>query len=375
MPITSLSEPAADAFRAEVREWIRDSIPPGWREKESRATEEEFIEVRREWDRKLYAGGYAGLSWPSEYGGQGRGIVEEVIFAEECARASAPEGLGRIGRNLVGPLLIEYGSEDQKDRYLRGILSGEELWCQGYSEPDAGSDLPALKLQAVRADDTYSLYGTKIWTSYAHYADRCFLLARTGRPEDRYENISIFLVNLDQPGLQINPIVTAAGDHHFNEVVFDGATVSTRDRLGNENGGWPIVRASLVHERGTGTALGFYTEMSRECGILRDCCAADAELKEVAALTVQTELVRWYVLRLAELRAAGVATRRGETSVLKLYWSELWLRLTKTGMGLSCPVHAEYWWYQYLQALSATIHGGTSEIQKNTIARQLMSDT
>lgn len=370
MSIRSFEDPAAEEFRSQVRAWILAALPDDWGDSAG-LKEEDLLSVRRDWDAKLFRAGYAGLSWPREHGGQGLGLVEEAIFYEEAARAHAPEGLGRVGRHIVGPMLIQFGSDDQKDKYLSRMLSAVDIWCQGYSEPSAGSDLAAMKSVAVRVGDHYEIHGSKVWTSHAHYSDRCILLARSAPDRPKYDGVSIFLVDMHQERIDVRPIQSAAGDHHFNEVVFDGAIVHESDRLGPEHEGWAMVRSSLVHERGVTTALSFYIEMCREVALLATCCGEDEDKALIENLRLKNELVHWHVLRLTEMLSRNEPAG-DETSVLKLYWTELWQALTHVGVSVACQLHEEYWWYQFLQSRASTIWGGTSEIQRDMIARRVI---
>lgn len=324
MTITSFSDPAAAEFRADLRTWLAREIPSavgGFR------TEEQQVALRKEWDRKLFAAGYAGLGWPREFGGTAAGPIVETIFYEESASMGAPEGFGKIGRVMAGPMIIAYGTDEQRARFLPRMLDGSEIWCMGYSEPGAGSDLAAVSTTAVRDGDRYRISGRKIWTSYAHHADRCLLLVRTSRELPRYQNISYLLPDMHQPGITVNPIITAAGDHHFNEVVFDDAIATVDERLGPENGGWELFRGGLAMGRGATVAMVHFIEMRQLCQVLLDCCAAGhktAGAKEAADhLMVQVDLVRWQVMRVAEMEACGIDARSARI-VLKLYWSELW---------------------------------------------------
>lgn len=379
MTFTSFNDHAALQFRAEVRAWLARELPPDWSERHLSATEDELYELRREWGRKLHAAGYAGLSWPRAYGGVEAGAIQEAIFYDEIANAHAPEGLGRIGRVMTGPLIIDCGTDAQKARYLPGILDGSEIWCLGYSEPTAGSDLSSLVCTATREGEgeRYRIRGRKIWTSFAHHADRCQLLARTSLERPRYQNISMFLVDMHQPGVTVLPIITAAGDHSFNEVLFEDAIVTVADRVGPEHEGWRIFQQSLRHERGGANAISYYREMSHQASVLTGCCARHARypgaLAAAEAVADEVNVVRWHIMRITELEANGLPSRDTQL-VLKLFWSELWQKLTDLGSRLGCEAHREFWRYSYLVSRAATVYSGTAEIQRNTIARRLLGD-
>ena len=376
--LLSFSDPETIVFRNEVREWLAASLPIDWRTQELQLSEDEMMEIRRDWDRTLFVAGYAGLSWPERFGGRELGPVAETVFSEELALAHAPEPLGRIGRMGAGPMVMRFGSEDQQARYLSKILDGSEIWCLGYSEPANGSDLGATSTLALREEDgdVYRVTGRKIWTSYAHYADRCMLLAKTSKDGPRGHNLSMMVLDMHQPGIDISPIITAAGDHHFNEVSFDGALVPVSDRLGPEHEGLRVFKESLAFERGIGTALNYYIEMCREIDVLTSCCARSYDdssaMTRAMSLRDQTELIRWHIMQTVELE---MSTRSSESAllILKLWWSEFWQEITEFGLFLGCRSHVNFWRYQYLQSRPATIYAGTSEIQRNTIARYVLS--
>ena len=372
--IKSFTEEKALAFRAQVRAWLERELPANWSEKHLSATEDELWELRRDWGKKMHAAGYAGMGWPTSYGGLQVGVILETIFYDEIAKAHAPEGLGRIGRIMTGPLIVDSGTEWQRERFLPRILDGSEIWCLGYSEPTAGSDLSSLITMATREGNTYRVRGRKIWTSFAHLADRCQLLARTSTEPGR--KMGMFLMDMRQPGVTINPIITAAGDHTFNEVVFEDAIVTEEERIGGEHEGWRMFQHSLRYERGAANALSRYREMSHQCSVLTACCARHSSehgaLQWAHALAEEVEVARWHILRTTEMEANDVPARDAQV-VLKLFWSELWQKVTDFGSRIACPKHREFWRYDYLFSRAATVYSGTAEIQRNTIARRLLS--
>ncbi|WP_199435423.1 acyl-CoA dehydrogenase family protein [Qaidamihabitans albus] len=354
-----------EVFRAAVREWLSAAVA-GLAEGAL-----DDVTVRREWDRKLYDAGLAGLTWPVEFGGRGLSVLEEYVFHEEAARAGAPEGYGRIGRILAGPLLIKHGSPEQRQRYLQPILSGDEVWCQGFSEPGAGSDLANVGTRAERAGELYRISGQKIWTSFADHANRCLLLARTSARAPRHRNLGMFLLDMRQPGVDVRPITRITGDTTFSEVHFDGAVVHERDLVGGETGGWRMAMAVLSDERGPIEAITRYTAMSRAAAVLRECCASgscDPELDEVCA---RVETVRWHSMRSLGNALAGIEDRAAG-SVSKLMWSHTWQALTAYGLGLGCPAHELMWQRQYLESRAATIFSGSTQIQRNVIAERVL---
>lgn len=246
--------PADAAFRAEVRAFLESSLTPELREAGARMTSV-FIDRKWSiaWQRILHARGWAAPSWPEEYGGPGWTLAERAIFAEECARASAP-ALAPQGLAMLGPLLMHYGTPAQKAYYLPRILSGEDFWCQGYSEPGAGSDLASLRLAAVPDGDDYVLNGSKIWTTHAHFANRIFMLVRTSSTGKRQQGITFLLADMDTPGITVRPILSLSGDHDLNQVFFDDVRVPQKNRVGPENDGWTVAKYLLEFERGSSAA-------------------------------------------------------------------------------------------------------------------------
>jgi alkylation response protein AidB-like acyl-CoA dehydrogenase len=373
--LLTFNDEGADRFRAGLRDWLSDAVPAEWLAYSTgqvHLPDSGITEMRRRWDRTVFAGGYAGLAWPGAFGGKEVGPIEELIFFEECARAHAPEGLGTIGRQMVGPLLIEFGSDAQRARYLQRILTGDEYWCQGYSEPTAGSDLSAMKTMAIRDGDTYLVSGTKIWTSGAQYSDKCMLLARTSTELPRGHNISIFLLDMRQPGVSIAPIKTALGRADFNEVTFANAVVSAEDRVGEESEGWQLVLRSLVHERGTQGGVKHYVEICRHWDMLASCCARDGQMAGLEPLRIRKELVLWHAMRATEMLAQG-RDAYPELVVYKLFWSGVKQEVASKGLETACAKHQSFWWSAYISTLPATIAGGTNDIQRNTIARRVVA--
>ncbi|WP_293677238.1 acyl-CoA dehydrogenase family protein, partial [uncultured Phenylobacterium sp.] len=244
------------AFRDEVRTFLDEHLTPELRQAAARTTSV-FTEPRYSlpWQRILHARGWVAPSWPVEYGGTGWNEVQRSIFAAECARASAP-GLAPMGLRMAGPVIMGYGTEEQKAHYLPRILSGEDYWCQGYSEPGSGSDLASLQLQAISDGDDYVLSGSKIWTTHAQHANRMFLLARTSREGKNQQGITFLLMDMATPGITVKPIITLAGEHEVNQVFFDNVRVPKSGRLGQENQGWTVAKYLLEFERGGAYAPG-----------------------------------------------------------------------------------------------------------------------
>ncbi len=352
--------------------WLDDNVPERWRTERNALAEDEVIEIRRQWDRQLYAGGYAGLSLPEEVGGQGRGLREEVLFHELAARAHAPEGLGRIGRILTVPALLAHGSDQQQARYIQEILRGDSVWCQGFSEPGAGSDLASVTTQARRVEGGYLLSGQKIWTSFAQYADRSIVLARSSATEARYHNLSFFLLDMKQPGITFRTIRQISGDSHFAELFLNDVFVPDEDLVGEENGGWAVAMTTLTAERGGIEAITRYVEMRGDLDTLLRCCADNPGHRDRAQdMDTELELVRWQVMKALDYLDDDRAFFR-RTCMLKVMWSEQWQRLTEFAVQLACSEHREHWRHQYLEVRAASIYSGSNEIQRNIIGDRVL---
>ncbi|GAC1608916.1 MAG: acyl-CoA dehydrogenase family protein [Mycobacteriales bacterium] len=362
----------ADSFRRDAAEWLRVSVPERWRSSRGDLSEEEEIQLRADWDRTLYAGGYAGLSLPVAYGGRGLGLPEEVAFGELAAQAQAPDGLGRVGKILTAPTLIHHGTEYQKATYLQPILTGEHVWCQGFSEPDAGSDLAAVACSARRVEGGYVVRGRKAWTSFSRHAHRCLLLARTDEQEARYHNLTMLLLDMSQPGVGISPVRQISGSQHFSETTFDDVFVADQDRVGEEGEGWRIAMSVLASERGAVEGITRYVELRSDMDLLLGCCARPGEaVDQLPALDIRVELVRCQVSK-AVARQDDPGGFLRASMVLKVMWSELWQELTAVAVPLSCPEHRAHWRHQYLESRAATIYSGTSEIQRNIIGERVL---
>lgn len=358
-------------FREDAEQWLREAVPERWKAERGALSEAETTEVRRDWDRRLHRGGFAGLSLPVAYGGQGLGLAEEVAFGELAARAHAPEGFGRIGKILTAPTLIVHGTADQQSRFLPGILSGEQIWCQGFSEPGAGSDLASVSTTARREGAGYRVTGQKVWTSFANVADRSLLLARSSTDAPRYRNLSMFLLDMKQPGVVVRPIKQISGTSHFAEVFFEDVWVGDEDRLGGDGEGWKVAMTVLQNERGAVEGITRYVEMRGDMDLLLRHCSGTRHESAALELDVRLELVRWQVAKAVELVADEVAFTRA-SSVLKVTWSELWQEITQLGLRVCPPEHREHWRHQYLETRAASIYSGSSEIQRNIMAERVL---
>lgn len=361
-----------EAFRRDAEIWLAANVDEHWRKNRGALSEDEETRLRAEWDRKLFAGGYAGLSLPVEYGGQGLGLAEEVIFGELAARAQAPDGLGRIGKILTAPTLIAHGTEWQKATYLPPILSGEHVWCQGFSEPGSGSDLASVSCSARRVEGGYVVRGRKTWTSFSKHAHRCLVLARTDEDAPRYRNLSLLLLDMHAPGVEISPVKQISGSEHFSETTFDDVFVAEQDLVGAEGEGWRMAMTVLANERGAVEGITRYVEIRADMDLLLGCCAQAGEFTErLQELDTRVELVRWQVSKAVERQHTDAHFLRS-SMVLKVIWSELWQELTSLAARLSCAEHRGHWRHQYLESRSATIYSGTSEIQRNIIAERVL---
>lgn len=383
--------PSEEAFRNELRTWLEENLPEGWVDGTfSRPTDEkEWTVFIRDWMKKLSDGGWAGISWPKQYGGRGATLIEEVIYEQEMARVKAPPNLNIIGTAMVGPTLLQMGTDYQKERYLGKILNGEEIWCQGYSEPNAGSDLAAIQTRAVKKGDKWIINGQKIWTSFAHLADRCFLLARTENTGKKHDGITAFLVNMHQEGVEARTILSINDRRDFNELFFNDAVAEEVDVVGEVNQGWRVSLALLSHER-----VGVARQTFRLQKQYDELVEMAKNLEKNGRPLIQDPLVRQ---KLVEFRAKSRATlltyyrhlttaiRTGrpgpEGSIDKIFSSELGQELLAFAMSLQgatstlwkedATVHSS-WQQDYLRSFAYTIEGGTTEIQKNIVAERIL---
>jgi alkylation response protein AidB-like acyl-CoA dehydrogenase len=380
--------PSEAAFRAEARAWIDLNLPEGWRDRKIGPGQD--ASIMRAWSRRLYEAGYAGLTWPKEYGGAGAPYTHQAIFLEEIARAEAPEHIGIIGLGMVGPTIIAHGTEDQKERYLSKILSAEEVWCQGFSEPGAGSDLASLRTRAVRAGDHFVVNGQKVWSSYAHLADRCILLVRTNPDVPKHEGITYLLVDMHSKGVEVRPLRQITGEAEFNEIFFNDVRVPVTDVVGEIDEGWRVAMTTLLHERGT---LGFALTARLEVAV-RKLLALASEVRTNGSRAADDPLLRdriaqaWIelqALRFTNYRALTQLVKTGvpgpEGSIAKLHWSEANQRLTKLALEIMGPLSQltgdeglwnGYWQYAQLRSRGNTIEAGTSEVLRNIIAERVL---
>jgi len=379
--------PEQAAFRQQVRDFLTGELPAGWGSPDFHLPFAERMAFYREWAKKLGRKGWMAPAWPREYGGAGMSIMEQFIFNEEVAKARAP-AVGGIGVNFAGPTIILYGTEEQKQEHLPPILAGDVVWCQGFSEPGAGSDLASLQTRAVRDGDDYIINGQKTWTSGAQFSHKMILLARTDPQAPKHKGISYFLLDMNSPGITIQPLVNIAGVPGFNEVFFDNVRIPSRNLLGEENRGWYIGTATLDFERSSigaawATAQGV-EDLARYAREHLDGERGSALLRnptvrwELAERSIEAEVARLLSYRVVSLQSRGLVPNY-EASIAKLYTSELQQRIAATGLKMiglyglldrhskGAPLKGRLM-RAYLWAVAATIGGGTSEIQRNIIA-------
>lgn len=371
---------SSEEFRSELRKWLAENHPPVAQD----SSLDEFERVGREWQSALSGGRWLGTHWSAEFGGRGLSLVEEAIVQEELVRVAAPQILGLFGLTMVGPVLIAHGTEAQKGRFLSNILSGKEIWCQGFSEPGAGSDLASVKARAVPTEGGYLLSGQKIWTSFAHIADWCFVLCRTSDSEKKHQGLSYLLVNMKSSGITTRPLQQISGDKEFNEVFFDSVFVPADQMVGKEGDGWKIAISTLMFER---VVLTFARQLQSEV-------ALRALISESGVANPQSDAVQ--VAAVAECIVDACATRAlaydhlmnyahgaapgPEGSLDKLLWSESFQRLCTTaceflGAQVALGEHDSVVGralHQYLYSRGRTIAAGSSEIQRNIIAERLL---
>ncbi len=386
-----LSFSAADEqFRAEVADWLAANLCGEFERVRFRGgpgDEHSCVEERKAWERRLHEGGWTGLGWPREYGGRGASIEQQVIFNEEYARAGGPGRMGHIGETLTGPTLIAFGSQEQKQRYLPGILRGEDLWCQGYSEPSAGSDLANVKTRA-RFDEVgrqWLISGQKVWTSLAHESQYCFVIARTDPASVGHKGLGFFLLAMDQPGIAVRPIQQLTGTSEFNEVFFDDAVCGEHDIVGAPGQGWQVAMGLLGFERGVST-LGqqmlFQNEFDAVLRIARENgAAADPALRQrIADAHVGLRIMRFNSMRMLSGGGDDGSLSR-EAMIYKLYWATWHRNLGKLAMDVLGPeseiLDAAPYALNRLQSLylftrADTIYGGTNQIQRNIIAERAL---
>jgi alkylation response protein AidB-like acyl-CoA dehydrogenase len=366
--------PQEQEFRDQLRAWLADNHPGPEPEGDVAG-----FEFRRAWQRRLHDDDWAGVSWPKEYGGRGATLVEQAIYNEELARAQAPSTANVLGLAMGGPTVIAHGSEEQKRRYLEPILSADEIWCQGFSEPEAGSDLASLKTRAVRDGDEWVVTGQKVWTTLAHHAKWCMLVARTDQDAPRHKGLTYFLMDMDQDAVQVRPLRQITGEAEFNELFIEEARIPHENIVGGEGNGWNVAITTLMHERATlafglqirvKITLGELLADARESGAAEDPIIRD----RLAQLYIESEVLRLNALRgLSSIMRTGVPGPEG--SLGKWQWADVNQALTELALDLRGPravLDDDRWTYRYLRARANSIEGGTTEILKNIVAERVL---
>ncbi|HZT16515.1 MAG TPA: acyl-CoA dehydrogenase family protein [Gaiellaceae bacterium] len=372
--------PEEAAFRQEVRDFIAANLPDSSRVRGARR----FEDADRDWSRKLGEAGYVGLTWPKEVGGAGAPYSHQAIFLEELARAEAPPHVGVIGVAMAGPTIMAFGSDEQQARYLPKILTAEEIWCQGFSEPGAGSDLASVRTRVEDRGDHFVVNGQKVWSSWAHIADFCILVG-LGLPDaPRYKNLTYVIVDMHAPGVEVRPLVQITGHAEFNEIFFTDVQVPKENLLGEIGGGWQVAMTTLLHERGT---LGFALAATLDVAVRKLLAlAAERGVRDpILRDRIAREWIELQALRYTNYRALTTLTKTGipgpEGSISKLVWSEANQRLTKLALEI-LGSHAQltdgtgysdgYWQYQQLRSRGNTIEAGTSEILRSIVAERVL---
>jgi alkylation response protein AidB-like acyl-CoA dehydrogenase len=366
--------PAEQAFRDELRAWLAENLPG-----EQPTGDEAGFTFRRAWQRRLHEAGWAGVSWPREYGGRGATLVEQAIFTEEMARAKAPSMANVLGIAMAGPTLIAHADEEQKARWLAPILSGDEIWCQGFSEPGAGSDLAGVQTRAVREDGEWVVSGQKVWTTFGHHARWCMLLARTGAAGERHRGLTWFVLDMQQPGVQLRPLRQITGEAEFNELFLEEARIPHEHIVGGEGNGWAVAITTLMHERAT-LAFGLQIEvkiaLEELASLIRARGRADDPVlrQRYAQLVIESEVLRLNAYReLSRTMRTGVPGPEG--SLGKWLWADVNQALTELALDVldgDAAAVDPLWTYRFLRARANSIEGGTTEVLKNIVAERVL---
>jgi alkylation response protein AidB-like acyl-CoA dehydrogenase len=379
-------------FRTELRDWLEARKGAGAVPSLTHTTLDRAVASGKAWQKTLHDAGWCGLHWPAAYGGRGIGLIEQTIFQEELARIGSPQMVNLLALTMVGPLLIDHGTEEQKTRYLRPILEASEIWCQGYSEPGAGSDLAAVATRAVRDGDEYVVNGQKVWTSYAQYADFCILLARTSSEGAKHQGLTLMIVDMRAAGIDVRPLRQMNGDSEFNEVYFNDVRVPCGHVVGREGEGWRMAVALLMHERATLTfqrqlqsrvALEELMRFAKDWEKGGGSAAANPALRQrIAEIYTDSEALRLTSLRHLTRQLRGDPPGP-EGSMEKLFWSEMYQRMLEIPLSIAGPYGllegddpraplGGRWPHLYLYSRGRTIAAGTSEIQRGIIAQRVL---
>ncbi len=380
--------PSEEEFRDEVRAWIAANNPGP----EPEGSLDEVMAFRREWQLKLHAAGWAGISWPKEYGGRGATLIEQAIFVGEAAAQEAPSPANVLGLAMGGPVVIAHGTDAQKQRYLEPILTGEEIWCQGFSEPESGSDLASLKTRAVKDGDEWVVSGQKVWTTFAQYAKWCMLVARTDSDAPKHQGLTYFLMDMEQEGVEAKPLVQITGEGEFNEVFMDEARIPEANVVGEVGAGWGVAITTLMNER-AGLAFGAIAQIQNSLGRLArlanevrlngGSAADDGYYRQhIAQLHIEAETMRLNAYRgLTKTMQSGIPGPEG--SLGKWQWADINQDLTELALeiegayaplarGAAQAIDNGAWQYGFLRSRANSIEGGTTDILKNIIAERVL---
>jgi alkylation response protein AidB-like acyl-CoA dehydrogenase len=381
------------AYRATLRDWLAANLPPGWNTPGFEEPKgDERLAFYKDWSRRLYEGGYVGIHWPKRYGGREDPLTFQAIALEELARAEAPEHIGLIGVGMAGPTIMAHGTDEQKERFLKNILTGDEVWCQGFSEPGSGSDLASLQTRAEPDGGGFRVTGQKVWSSFAHIADWCILLARTDASGPKHEGITYFLMDMHAPGVEVRPLRQITGDAEFNEIFMDGVHIPEDRILGGIGRGWQVAITTLMNER---AAVGFallarldvgmrgLTALAKQTARDGGRAADDPVIRDrLADLWIDLQGLRFTIYRsFSGLLKTGVPGPEG--SGAKLFWSETNQRLTRFALeiegshamlapGSDRVPDAGRWQQLQLRSRGNTIEAGTSEILRNIISERVL---
>ena len=378
-----------EQFRDQLRAWLRENLTEEFRIPRGQLADREAVERRKSWQRRLHEGGYVGITWPEEYGGRGLSVMEEVILNTELVAARAPDSINVIGLYMAGPTIIAHGTQAQKRRYLAPLLRGDEIWCQGFSEPNSGSDLASLQTRAVRDGDDYVVNGQKVWNTLGHAAKWCLLLVRTGPADSRHGGLTYLILDMHAPGVEIRPLRQITGDAEFNELFFTDVRVPLENLLGEEGGGWTVAMTTLMNERGTlGVGLQVRSRIAlEELVALARRTGAEGGVDPVMRQRIAQLAMDIEAMRINSYRGLTGILRGGapgpEGSINKLMWSEVNQRLCDTALEVvgangmlaasdELAVAGGLWSYAALRSRANSIEGGTSEVLRNILAERVL---
>jgi alkylation response protein AidB-like acyl-CoA dehydrogenase len=367
--------PDEEAFRDDVRTWLEANHPGP----EPDGDDSAKFQFQRDWQLRMHEDGWAGISWPKEYGGRGASLLEQTIFYSEMARANVPRPANILGLVMGGPVVMAHGDESQKERFLEPILSAREIWCQGFSEPESGSDLASLKTKATRVEGGWAVTGQKVWTTLAHVSKWCMLVARTDPDVPKHKGLTYFICDMEQDGIEVRPLVQITGEAEFNEVFFNEAFIPDENVIGGVGNGWMVAITTLMNERaglGASAAVGIANDLEALIGLINERgLGSDPMLRQrVAKLKMGAE-----ALRLGALRSLSTQMQTGipgpEGSLLKWQWGAINQELTELATDVLGPEGLdpeEEWTYKLLRSRANSIEGGTTEVLKNIIAERVL---